>query len=134
MQTQDIRQLAEWLAATDIDLLELQGPNLQIEIHRDGSAPEQQAAPTSNAAVSADHVSVRAGSLGVLLDHIPGRNTPLCTPGSTVQAGGLIALMQVGLLLLPVRAPCDGWTGDWHVPPGSTLGYGTPLVDISVAP
>lgn len=134
MQTQDIRQLAEWLAATDIDLLELCGPNVQVEIHREGAAVEQPAAPAPMAATTPDHVSVRAGSLGVLLDRIPGRSTPLCAPGSTVQAGGLIALMQVGLLLLPVRAPCDGWTGDWHVPPGSTVGYGTPLVDISVAP
>jgi acetyl-CoA carboxylase biotin carboxyl carrier protein len=141
MQTQDIRQLAEWLAATDIDLLELRGPNVQVEIHRDGAGVntaetvEQHAAsPAEAPAQSPAHISVRATSVGVLLDHIPGRSTPLLAPGSAVQTGALIGLLQVGLLLLPVRATCDGWPGDWQVQPGSTVGYGTPLVDISVAP
>lgn len=140
MQTQDIRQLAEWLAATDIDLLELRGPNLQIEIHRDGAGAtaEQQVAPAAaQAATPAEApaaVSVRATSVGVWLDRIPGRSTPLCAPGSAVFTGALLGLLQVGPLLLPVRAPCNGWHGNWLATPGSTVGYGTPLMDISVAP
>jgi len=138
MQTQDIRQLAEWLAATDIDLLELRGPNLQVEIHRDGAGAAQRAAPeVAHAAPLAEapsHISVRATSVGVLLDRIPGRSTPLWTPGSAVQADALVGLLKVGALLLPVRAPCNGGYGNWLVAPGSTVGYGTPLMDISVAP
>ena len=133
MQTQDIRQLAAWLAETDIDFLELRGPDVHLEIHRDGaSAAEAQPAPQAVAAPH--HTTVRATSVGVLLDRIPGRPTPLCSPGSAVQAGSLLGLLQVGPLLLPVHAPCDGWPGEWLVPPGSTVGYGAPLVDIDTEP
>ena len=138
MQTQDIRQLAEWLAATDIDLLELRGPNVQVEIHREGAGAVQHAAPAvAHAAPLAEapaNVSVRATSVGVLLDRIPGRSTALWTPGSAVEADALVGLLQVGPLLLPVRAPCNGGYGNWLVAPGCTVGYGTPLMNISVAP
>jgi acetyl-CoA carboxylase biotin carboxyl carrier protein len=133
MQTQDIRQLAEWLAATDIDVLELRGPGVQVTIHRDGAAtagtetaaPPAEASPTAN-----DQAPVRSPSPGVLLDRIPGRAAPLCAPGAAVQTGSLLALLQIGPLLLPVPAPCDGWAGHWLVAPGSTVGYGTHLLNI----
>ena len=141
MQTQDIRQLAEWLASTDIDFLELRGPDVQLEIHRDGAtvigatspqmSPPQ---PTTPAATPGHTTTVRAASVGVLLDRIPGRPTPLWLPGSVVQAGSLLGLLQIGPLLLPVHAPCDGWPGAWRVPPGSTVGYGAQLVDIDTEP
>nr|WP_315236534.1 acetyl-CoA carboxylase [uncultured Albidiferax sp.] len=136
MQTQDISQLAAWLAETDIDFLELRGPDVQVEIHRDGSANTAIAQPTQPAAIPTHtaHTPVRAPSVGVLLDRIPGRATPLWLPGSAVQAGSLLGLLQVGPLLLPVHAPCDGWPGEWQVPPGSTVGYGTTLLDIDTEP
>ena len=133
MHAQDIRQLAAWLAATDIDLLELRGPGVEVTIHRDGAgtAGAETDAQRTEAAMPADfQTSVRSPSLGVLLDRIPGRSAPLCAPGAAVQAGSLLALLQVGPLLLPVSAPCDGWAGDWLVPPGSTVGYGTHLLNI----
>ncbi|MDR7379965.1 acetyl-CoA carboxylase biotin carboxyl carrier protein [Rhodoferax ferrireducens] len=137
MQTQDISQLAAWLAETDIDFLELHGPDEQIEIHRDGSTNAAIAQPMPPEPIPAHrtaHTPVRATSVGVLLDRIPGHATPLWLPGSAVQAGSLLGLLQVGPLLLPVHAPCDGWPGEWQVPPGSTVGYGTTLLDIDTEP
>jgi len=136
MQTQDIRQLAAWLAETDIDFLALSGPDVQVEIHRDGATNTAIAQPTQPVAIltPTPQTAVRAPSVGVLLDRIPGRPSPLWSPGSAVQAGSLLGLLQVGPLLLPVHAPCDGWPGTWLVPPGSTVGYGTPLVDIDTEP
>lgn len=137
MQTQDIRQLVEWLAATDIDSLELRSPDVQLRIQRDGTvtagADESDIAPEATPA-AADAVTVRAPSLGLLLDRIPGRNTPLCPPGSAIQKGSLLALLQIGTLLLPVNAPCDGWAAEWQVEPGSRVGYGTALLDIYTEP
>ena len=133
MQTQDIRQLAEWLAATDIDLLELRGPGVDVLIHRDGAAAASTGtagAPAEASPAADEHAPVCAPSPGVLLDRIPGRAAPLCAPGVAVQAGCLLALLQIGPLLLPVPAPCDGWAGDWLVAPGSTVGYGTHLLNI----
>ena len=137
MQTQDIRQLAAWLAETDIDFLELRGPDVQLEIHRDGATTigaTNLQAPLPQPTATPAHTTVCAASVGVLLDRIPGRPMPLWSPGSAVQAGSLLGLLQVGPLLLPVNAPCDGWPGAWRVPPGSTVGYGTPLVDLDTEP
>ncbi|APW40595.1 hypothetical protein RD110_09680 [Rhodoferax koreense] len=142
MQTEDIRQLAEWLAATDIDFLELRGPDAEVRIHRDGAAPDDTVRapgpdagnPANPVTSAAEPVTVLAPSLGVLRDRPPGRAAPLCAAGAAVQAGSLVALLQVGPLLLPVRAPAGGWAGEWRVPPGSTVGYGTPLLDIFVEP
>lgn len=135
MQTQDIRQLAEWLALTDIDFLELRGPDIEVRIHRD-SAAKIDAEPGDERdnppATAQDQAAVCAPSVGLLLDRLPGRPQPLCAPGAAVQSGSLLALLQVGALLLPVRAPCNGWTGDWLVPPGSTVGYGAHLLNIAI--
>ena len=127
LTTQDIRQLATWLAATDIDFLELQGPDVQARIHRDGT-PAATAEPLPQP-IAESH-AVRAQGLGILLDRIPGRGMPLVSPGMDIQAGDLVALLQVGPLLLPVRATCDAQAGDWLVVPGSTVGWGTPLLSI----
>jgi acetyl-CoA carboxylase biotin carboxyl carrier protein len=120
LQSLDIRQLAEWLAATDIDFLELQGPDVQVRIHREG-APAATAAPLPQPSQA-----VRAAGLGVLLDHIPGRNTPLVSPGMDIHAGDLVALLQVGPLLLPVRADCDGQVGAWLAVAGQHRRLGHP--------
>ena len=130
MQTQDIRQLAEWLAATDIDLLELRGPDVNVRIQRDGAVFEPVEPLAEALSPVAAPTIVRSPSPGVLLDRIPGRTTPLCMPGVAVQAGDLLALLRIGPLLLPVAAPCDGLSGDWQVAPGGTVGYGDALLSI----
>lgn len=135
MQTQDISQLAQWLAATDIDYLELSSPGFHARIHRDG-VTEVASGPAASEAewVEEDDVldvlEVRAPSVGVLLDSIPGRAAPLCVSGEAVEAGHLLALLQVGSLLLPVRAPCAGRVDAWRVASGSVVGYGTELLSL----
>jgi acetyl-CoA carboxylase biotin carboxyl carrier protein len=133
MQTQDIRQLAAWLALTDIDFLELLGPDVQVRIYRNGSASAVAGSvePDPPVAISPEaNAAVRAPSVGVLLDRIPGRSAPLWSPGADVQAGSLIGLLQVGPLLLPVRAPCDGRLDKWLAPPGTAVGYGAHLLNV----
>jgi acetyl-CoA carboxylase biotin carboxyl carrier protein len=134
MQAQDIHQLATWLAATDIDFLELQGPGVDVKICRDDASTGTTAAPPVAAPAQDRHDVVRAPWPGVLLDRIPGRPTALCAPGAAVQAGGLVAMLQIGPLLLPVHATCTGWAGALLVAPGSTVGYGTALMHIDTAP
>lgn len=136
IQPQDLSQLAQWLAAADIDYLELSSPDLHVRVHRHGASEVGPATSPDLATPmldDADVLAVPAPSVGVLLDRIPGRAEPLCAFGKAVQLGSLVALLQVGSLLLPVRAPCDGLAGDWLVAPGSTVGYGTPLLELHKA-
>jgi acetyl-CoA carboxylase biotin carboxyl carrier protein len=136
MQTHDITQLAAWLAATDIDALELDGPGVHLRLEREGAvaaAPVTTAASMSASPAHSSQTTVRAPSVGVFLDRIPGRSAALAPPGTEVQAGHLLGLLQIGALLLPVRAAVAGWLGEWCVSAGTTVGYGTPLVDIDTS-
>lgn len=133
MQAHDLRLLAQWLTAADIDYLELRSPDLQIRIHHDGKSElmsESGLGQADLAGRKSDAHPVRASSVGVLLDRIPGRPEPLCVLGQAVQSGRLLALLQIGSLLLPVRAPCDGVAGPWLVSTGSVVGCGTTLLEL----
>ena len=124
------RQLAAWLAQTNIGLLELRGPG-GIHLCLVNRAGHVEAAAPGHAP-RADHAAqpVPAPMVGVVLHAHPQHDAPLAAPGQPVTAGQVIALIQVGALLLPVVAPCDGMVTQRHVPEGATVGWGTPLVDI----
>ena len=134
MQAQDIAQLGAWLAATDLELLELRGPWGQVRIQRDGVGTAQVAAAPGTPAGQAGATRAKdmapvatAPAPGMWRDQVPGRSEPLARPGAAVRAGDLLGLVQAGPLLLPVRAPADGVLGDWLVAPGTAVGYGTAL-------
>ena len=128
MRIEDVRQLSAWLQATDIDMLDLQGPDERLYLRRNGGSIE----------VAADGVQepvgpltvVRAESVGVFLHEHPQRGNPLMTSGARVRAGQALGLLQVGALLLPVSAPHDGTVEAMLVAPGSAVGYGTPLIEM----
>ena len=129
MKIDDVQQLSAWLAATDIDLLELHGPGEHLCLRRDGArveivpsdalqdGPEQRAVAT-------------AASPGVFLHGHPLRGEPLATPGAVARAGQVLGLLQIGALLLPVTAPAEGVVQAMLVAQDTTVGYGTPLVEL----
>ena len=131
------RQLSEWLAATDIAILELTGPGQVIRLRRtagdgitteisDGNAQDGEAQDSHDIPATV----VRAGSVGVVLHAHPLRDEPLVRAGQRVSAGQALVLLQVGKVLLPVCAPRDATVirhvADHH----SVAGYGTPLVEL----
>ena len=129
MKIDEVQQLSAWLAATDIDLLELDGPGEHLCLRRDGArveivpgdalqdGPEQRAVAT-------------AASVGVFLHGHPLRGETLASPGTVVRAGQVLGLLQVGALLIPVTAPVEGIVQAMLVARGETVGYGTPLVEL----
>lgn len=128
MRIEDVRQLSAWLQATDIDMLDLQGPGERLCLRRHGSRIEVAAdgvrAPVQPLTV------VRAESVGVFLHEHPQRGEPLASPGTRVRAGQAVGLLQIGALLLPVTAPHDGTVEAMLVAPGHVVGYGTPLIEL----
>jgi acetyl-CoA carboxylase biotin carboxyl carrier protein len=133
MHADQIEQIAAWLAATDIGLLELRGPGQSLRLRHQGlsidivetddTAPLDAPAPDAPQAVT-----VAASSVGVFLHRHPLREDALASPGTPVQPGQALGLLQIGPLLLPVLAPAAGIVLELLAAHGAVVGYATPLV------
>jgi acetyl-CoA carboxylase biotin carboxyl carrier protein len=127
VQIEHVQQLSAWLAATDIGLLELRGPAVQLRLrnHAGRVEPESLDAPAIPT-----RIAVIANSVGVFLRQHPLRNAPLAEPGDAVRAGQVLGLLQIGALLLPVVAPHDGIVTATPIEDGVIVGYGTALFEL----
>ena len=127
-----VQQLTEWLSATDIGWMELRGPGVQLCLRNDGRRVER-VAPGSVTPVVRESMAVRAPSVGRFLHAHPARQAPLAVPGQPVTRGQTIGLLQVGVLLLPVQAPCDGTVAAHATADGVVIGYGATLMHLHPA-
>ena len=116
-----VATLSRWLDATDIDRLELSGPDGSLTLGRAGVA---HAEPVAEAAAVVEVVSP---SLGIFLDRHPLAVQPLIEIGDEVAEGDPLGCLQVGALLTPVWAPRAGIVAERLAAPGALVGYGTPL-------
>lgn len=138
MRPDQIQQIAAWLAATDIGLLELRGPGLMLQLRHDRAGVEivesdDAIAPDAAALPAApDVTTVTAASVGVFLHRHPLRLDALAVPGATVRSGQALGLLQIGSLLLPVPAPADATVHDLLASDGAVVGYGAALVALRV--
>ena len=128
MHLDDVRQLSAWLEATDIDMMELQGPGARLCLRRNGTRIEIASDSAEEAA--GPLTVVQAPSVGVFLHEHPLRGEPLAGRGTRVRAGQVVGLLQVGTLLLPVTAPQDGTVEALLVAQGAVVGWGTPLIEL----
>lgn len=134
MRAEQIQQIAAWLAATDIGLLELSGPGQTLRLRHPGSGiaileSEDAALPGPDAAPDASQpLTVAASSVGVFLHRHPLREEALAPPGTPVLPGQALGLLQIGPLLLPVPAPAAGIVLELLAAHGEVVGYATPLV------
>jgi acetyl-CoA carboxylase biotin carboxyl carrier protein len=119
--------LSRWLDATDIDRLELSGPDGTLVLGRAGVRP-------SVSAETQAAVEVAAPSLGVFLDRHPLAARPFVESGEAVAEGGCLGCLRVGALLTPVRAPRAGLVAARLAEPGTLVGYGTALFRLHPLP
>jgi acetyl-CoA carboxylase biotin carboxyl carrier protein len=120
--------LSRWLDATDIDRLELSGPDGLLVLGRAGVAEIRPAASADAA------IEVAAPSLGVFLDRHPLAASPFVEIGHEVAAGDPLGCLQVGALLTPVRTANAGFVAERLAEPGTLVGYGTPLFRLHPLP
>ncbi|MGZ5194495.1 MAG: acetyl-CoA carboxylase biotin carboxyl carrier protein [Ramlibacter sp.] len=130
MQIDDVRQLSAWLAATDIELLELRGPDHHLCLRREGEQVVVVTAEEHAQKRAEPPLVVSAASVGVFLQGHPLRPEALIRAGERVRAGQVLALLKIGALLLPVSAPRDGIALRPLVAHGTTVGFGTPLFEM----
>ena len=134
---EEVRQLADWLSSAGLGSLELRGPQTFLRLVRNGLPAtgvvnvELVEHGTQVRAPAGAGVIVRAPSLGILLARHPMRKESIAPVGTRVRAGQVIALLQIGQLLTPVTAPQDGVLARSLVEPGTTVGFGTALLELS---
>jgi len=130
------REIAGWLAAADIDAIDIDAPGLQLRMVRgaDGYRVDAREGRASGPGAAAAPIAVAAAApcAGIFLDRHPAGGDSVAQCGAQVGAGDLVGLLQIGLLLVPVVAPVAGTVGRVWVAPGTLAGYGTSLVDIVV--
>jgi acetyl-CoA carboxylase biotin carboxyl carrier protein len=135
MKVDEVRQIAAWLAPTDIELLELHGPDQHVCLRREGEQVVVVAAEEGTQEGSRKdgqpRFVVSATSVGVFLHGHPLSREALVATGERVRAGQVLALLKIGALLLPVCAPQDGIASRRLAPDGATVGFGTPLLEMS---
>jgi acetyl-CoA carboxylase biotin carboxyl carrier protein len=134
---EQLRQMAAWLAGTDIGLLELRTPHGTVRLGRNGSPAAEvvqlnEPTPDEGIAPGPAPTVVTASSVGAFLHAHPLHDAPVVRAGERVAAGQDLGLLQIGPLLLPVDAPVAGRVTLVHVETGRTVGYGTPLFELRV--
>jgi acetyl-CoA carboxylase biotin carboxyl carrier protein len=130
MPFQHVDQLLSWLTEAGIDYLELSGPDRQLRL---GRAVEQgiQTNIADAARGVTQAVTVRAPIAGTLLRSHPLGRVPLAPCGSLVRAGQTVALLQVGMLLVPIDAPFDGVVIEVLAEEGALVGFGAEITRFS---
>jgi len=130
-----IAELSAWLAAANIDSLELTGPAGRLFLKRtesDRHLPGEGVSTESVEAKIRDRggTVVKAPIAGVLLHCHPMHKAPLAPQGSKVPAGQVLALLQIGALLVPVASPHEGYVGTLLAEDGALIGFGDAVVEI----
>ena len=117
MPYQHIHQISEWLAGTDITLLELRGPQGAIRLVNEAKRDDAPAAKI-----------VASPGIGLFLHRHPMSAAALAPTGAVVEAGQMIGLLQVGVLLTPVLAPCAGQIAGHLAAHGDCVDFGAKLI------
>src|SRR6266705_3310677 len=115
----ELRQITSWLAAADIEFIEIRKPGATIRLTMEQesyavsrSASAQPPAPVAAAgrvsvpetSLRKQAVSVCAKSAGIFLAMHPARSTPLTGAGAHVKRGDVAGLLQIAQLCVPVVA------------------------------
>ncbi|MCK9814514.1 hypothetical protein M1B35_10335 [Pseudomonas sp. MAFF 302046] len=134
MTNQEIRQLAVWLKESHLAGAEIQRPGLHLLLKRSVDEPNAAAPVTAPEPAAESEASLlKTPGLGRLLLTHPQQNEELASLGSRVEPGQLVAFLQVGDLLLPVRSQRAGRVAALLVPCGTTVGYGEAFMRLDAA-
>ncbi|SCK25355.1 Biotin carboxyl carrier protein [Variovorax sp. HW608] len=131
----ELKQMAAWLADTDIGLLELRTPNGSIRLGRDpapGSEVVQLEAEAQDDEAVPAQAMASAPGVGVFLHAHPLHDRPVVRIGERVAAGQGLGLLRIGPLLVPVSAPAAGQVRAVCEEDGTAVGFGTALFELNI--
>ena len=120
----DLRSLAAAMSRSGIARIEIEGPEGRLSLQ---VSPDAAPVPAVGEPAPAACSTVGAASMGIFRRaHPDGLFTP-CGEGASVEAGQILAFLQVDRLLLPVQAAGPGRIVAVLAAEGSLVGYGDPL-------
>lgn len=131
MSNEEIRQLAQWLSEAGLGGVELHRPGVQLVLKRHLESIKVD--ETIELPTLANQVSIRTCGLGQLLLSHPDQPQVLIAEDNRVDKGQIVALLQIGDLLLPVRSPQAGHISQVLLQHGATVGYGEAIMELEVA-
>ena len=130
-----VAEIAAWLAATDIDELELTGPDGRLHLSRGNhttATSDQRPHREADAAGPASSADVVVSpSFGTFLHAHPLHEAALVRPGAPVAAEQVVGLLKLGALLVPVRAPRAAIVEAVLAADASLVGFGDPLLALA---
>ena len=128
----DIERLAQILARSGVDTIEIEEPGLTLKLVVDTAARiATSARPAAADAPVTDHsVVAKAEVAGHFLAAHPWRDKPFVAPGQRIETGAIVGLVKIGLLYAPVAAPAAGIVDAVIAETGAIVGYGSPIVRI----
>ncbi len=89
---------------------------------------EALSAPRPDPQPAQSSIPIKATGFGRLLAAAPLSGADFAGPGRHVEQGEIVALLQVGPLYRPVRAPAPGIVEARLVEPGALVGYGDEIL------
>ncbi|MEJ8810442.1 biotin/lipoyl-containing protein [Variovorax ureilyticus] len=130
----ELKQMAAWLADTDIGLLELRTPGGNIRLSRGPASGEivQLADDMPDDEAATPLALASAPGVGVFLHAHPLHDKPVVRKGGRVKAGQALGLLRIGPLLVPVTAPAAGQVTGVREETGAAVGYGSALFELRV--
>jgi acetyl-CoA carboxylase biotin carboxyl carrier protein len=126
-----VAAIAAWLAATDIDYLELAGPAGHLRLRRGGEPDTTAVGAGDGPIVEETTVAMPSPGFGIFLHAHPLHDTPLVRVGDSVAVGQLLAFLKIGPLLVPVPAQHEGVITAIVAQHGALVGFGDPLFRFS---
>ena len=125
MNRNDLTLLSTHLAATDIDRLELRGPDFSLALVRHGNVIVQE--PIDRETVE---ITVTADGPGEFLREHPLHQGISVESGEAFLAGATLGFLRVGSLLRAVTAPAAGTMIQPLANDHQPVGFGDPLFKI----
>lgn len=132
----EISQIATWLVEAGLDSLELSndaGLRLRIRVPT-AAAPAEEGMASEPVMPQAEAgegtVTVRAPYFGKLCLTHPMRDSAFAPVGATVGQDDVVALLTLGSLQVPVRAPVGGVVEQVVAQPDELLGYGAAILQM----
>ncbi|MDR6678410.1 acetyl-CoA carboxylase biotin carboxyl carrier protein [Pseudomonas oryzihabitans] len=136
MNFSEIREICQCFAKSQLSEIEYRDSHSSLRLLQDAAAKPVASSPVSVTPVMAlptvsTAMLIKSPQVGHFLVAHPSKATACARAGSLVRKGDIVAFLQVGPLLFPVRSDVDGTIDSILVEPQTLVEYATPLFSLS---